>query len=172
MLPIHVLGRFIYEHKPKHAHAHVLYAQIKIESDFKEFSSTRLTFNLPPDARCNEDSMVLAFRRKYGAYRSEEDIPDKVIKKAIRRYLQAKPDREGNYRGVEMSNTSKDAKLALQKNLQNAAQLRREYLSEAKAKAALKVVTAANDGDLESSLSHPHQDAPEERISDQTDDNI
>jgi len=86
--------------------------------------------------KTQEQAVMRQFRRSQAAYRDETGpLTDKILRRVIRDQLRRKPDREGAFRNIAMSDLTRDAKAALKANLKTAALAQSAAEAEAKAKA-------------------------------------
>ena len=114
--------------------------ELRIAQDFDNFASARLSFE--PErittagqrivSKTPESAIISQFRRAYGPYRDESVVPDKVIKRVIRAKMGGrKPDKEGDYLYLSMSNLSRESRQQLQDNLKRAELARQEAAAAA-----------------------------------------
>ena len=92
----------------------------QLKDAFEQFASVRLTRGARGDKSisCNELNIIVGFRRAYTAYRTEDDVSDKALRKLIRRWVGYKCDSDGKYVGVGLSNKKKEAREALERAMQ------------------------------------------------------
>ena len=134
-------------------------------ADFSEFAQTRLTrvrtklsdasnfkanmkeTNLRRDKNCvQEDSIVLAFRRQYMSYRDDTSVPDKLIRKGIRKVVGYKP-----YNGYYLDLRLYDARLESRRE-------NRRLVQEANAeREALIIVLNDNESDDEMTINYDNE---------------
>ena len=89
-----------------------------LKEAFDEFASQRLT-RVRGDKKvfANQVNIIVAFRRSYGAYRTEEDVSDRTLQKLIRKWVGYKADSNGQYFGLSLSNKKQEAREALAKSI-------------------------------------------------------
>ena len=101
----------------------------------------------------------MAFRRSFGAYRTEEDVSDRTLQKLIRKWVGYKADSSGQYFGLSLTNKKEEARVALEKSI-----LRAKALGDADAKENLQDDNGNGDGDDEDEV--PMIVAPKDSIYD------
>ena len=89
-----------------------------LKEAFDEFASQRLT-RIQGDKKvfANEVNIIVAFRRSYSAYRTEDDMSDRMLQKLIRKWVGYKADSLGQYFGLSLSNKKQEAQKALAKSM-------------------------------------------------------
>ena len=90
----------------------------ELRERFNAFAVKRLTRG-DKSVSCAELNIVVAFRRSYAEYRSEDDVSDKVLRKVIRKWVGYK-DLNGRYLGVAMANKRKEIQAGLEQNMARA----------------------------------------------------
>jgi len=103
--------------------------------------------NLRRDKNCvQEDSIVLAFRRQYMSYRDDTSVPDKLIRKGIRKVVGYKP-----YNGYYLDLRLYDARLESRRE-------NRRLVQEANAeREALIIVLNDNESDDEMTINYDNE---------------
>jgi hypothetical protein len=94
--------------------------ETQLKEAFEQFATARLTRG-DRSLSCNELNIIVGFRRSFTAYRTEDEVSDKALRKLIRRWVGYKCDPEGKYVGVRLSNKKKEAREALERAMQTAA---------------------------------------------------
>ena len=135
-------------------------ATMALKEAFEEFASQRLT-RVRGDKKvyANQVNIIVAFRRSFGAYRTEEDVSDRTLQKLIRKWVGYKADSSGQYFGLSLTNKKEEARVALEKSI-----LRAKALGDADAKENLQDDNGNGDGDDEDEV--PMIVAPKDSIYD------
>jgi hypothetical protein len=80
--------------------------------DFSEFASKRL-IRFAEGKRCAESKIVIAFRRSFAAYRTEDGLSSKKLRKIIRTWVGYKTNIDGDYLNIDLPNRKKEAEAAV-----------------------------------------------------------
>lgn len=105
---------------------------------FDEFAAQRLIRQLDRTAvtpagqrvitKTPETAIIMQFRRSNEKYRDPEVVSDRMIRRIIRAKVGYKPDKEGDFKYIEMLNLAKESRLKLAENLKKAEEARNEFL--------------------------------------------
>lgn len=79
--------------------------------DFSEFAKKRLVRT--QGKVCAESRIITSFRRSFSAYRTEEDISNKKLRKLIRSWVGYKANIEGDFVNLDMPSRKKEAEAAI-----------------------------------------------------------
>lgn len=110
------------------------------ESEFQDTLQQSLTTFLKKrveskrDGMMKEEDLVSAFRISRPELRSIEVLPERMLKKALRKAVGGKPNKAGVYKGLYLSDTDLDVKYALEKALRESRRLRAEASRAAEGK--------------------------------------
>lgn len=92
----------------------------QLKDAFEQFASARLTRG-DRSLSCNELNIIIGFRRAFSAYRTEDEVSDKALRKLIRRWVGYKCGPDGKYIGLGLSNKKKEAREALERAMRSVA---------------------------------------------------